>query len=69
MMTIDDNEREQSRMIDQLAGLDARGLARHAQHLTDDIKHDVRDGAKGHLAVYANEYVAFGRVLEGVYGR
>lgn len=68
-MTVDDNEREQSRMIDQLADLDARGLARHAQHLTGDIKYEAREGDEGHLATYANEFVAFGRVLEGIYSR
>ena len=60
-----DQETEQSRMIDQLAGHNARGLARRAQHLTDDIKYDVRDGDEAHLASCANEYIAYGRVLEG----
>jgi hypothetical protein len=63
------DEREQSRMIDQLADLDARGLARNAQHLTEDIKYDVRNVDDVHLAVYANEYIAFGRVLEGEFAR
>jgi len=69
MMTVDDNEREQSRMIDQLADLDAGGLARHAQHLADDVKFDVRSGDETHLAVYADEFVAFGRVLEDKFFR
>jgi len=69
MMTGGNNERDQSRMIDQLADLYARGLARHAQHVADEVKLDVRDGAEEHLATYANEYVAFGRVLEGKYAR
>ncbi len=46
-----------------------RGLMRHSQCIVDDMKYDVRDEDEEHLAVYANEYVAFGRVLEGKYSR
>ena len=69
MMTIDDHEIEQSKMIDQLAALHGRGIARHLQHITDDVKYDVRQGDEDHLTIYADELVALGRVLYGKYDR
>jgi hypothetical protein len=59
---------EVSRMIDQLADDDAQALARRLQHLTDDVKYDVRSGDIEHLAIYANELKALGSVIEGKYG-
>ena len=47
-MTIEEQETMQSRAIHQLADLGAEGLMRHAQHIADDMRHDVRDGDVQH---------------------
>lgn len=41
MRTLEDQETEQLRRIDELADLDARGIAQHLQRITDDVKYDV----------------------------
>ena len=69
MENLEDHEIEQSRMIDQRAGLDGRGIARDLRHITDDAKYDIRQGEEDHLATYADELVALGRVPYGKYDR
>jgi hypothetical protein len=63
---MDAQEREQSRIIDELADLDDQGLAEHLQNITDDVKFDIRSGNGDDLWTYQNRLVAIGRVFYAI---
>jgi hypothetical protein len=66
---MDAEEREQSRIIDELADLDAPALLSHAQDLVDAMKFEYKSGNEDDFWLYQNKLVALGRVVYAKHNR
>ena len=66
---MDAEEREQSRIIDEFAGLDAPALLSHAQDLVDAMKFECKSGNEGDFWPYQSKLVALGSVVYAKHNR
>lgn len=66
---MDAEEREQSRIIDELADLDAPALLSHAQDLVDAMKFEGKSGNEDDFWLYQSKLVALGRVVYAKHNR
>ena len=66
---MDAEEREQSRIIDELADLDGPALLSHAQDLVDAMKFECKSGNEDEFWLDQNKLVALGRVVYAKHNR